>query len=412
MPERSTSDVRIEINGQQLYKWVRYDIESDILQPSDAFSFTVKNPGGIATDVVRPGDEVQVLVDGTLQMTGVVDDVEGRIDLDGGPTLEIVGRDKMGQLLDESAGLEEINGKNLQQVAELLGAPWVTSWRFENERNRLEMETRKAKLYEIKAIVQRVELETAEIVSNVGDRSESQGEAVATEAFAAINEVHGAALKNARANLAKIRAVLFPRVKVEPGESKLEVIQRLVQAAGLHVWMAADGGGVIARPNYMQRPTFSVQLRTDSDGRTNNVLSGGVKRSLRERYSHYRAVAHSANTRSTKGTGSRHDTTLEDSDCPVTRTLIMAAQGQNREQVRESLERDVAQRKFAALEATYRVRGHTQGGKLWAADTIVAVDDQVHALTAAMYCTRRRFSGSTSGQHTEITLKSKDVWLA
>jgi len=411
MPELPGSDVRIEVNGQQLWKWVRYDIESDILQLADAFSFTIKNPRGAVADAVHPGDEVQVLVDGTLQMTGVVDSVEGRIEPDSGPVLEIVGRDRFGQLLDESANPEQINGKHLQHVAEILGDPWVTRWRYENEVARLQAETIKKNVAAINAKTKRAMAETSELASNVGSTA-GEASIVLQSAIETVDQVHKEAIGKTQANLAKIRAVVFPRVKIEPGESKLEVIQRLATKAGLHVWMAPDGSGVMARPNYSQAPSFIIQLRHDDDATSNNVLSGGVRRSTQERYRTYRAVGHSANTRSTKGSGSRHDMTVSDSDAPLDRTLITSSQGQNRSQVREQLERDRDLRKFNSLEATYRMRGHRQGDRLWSTDSIVSVDDHLHELSAALYCTRRRFSGSLSGQHTEITLKQKGIWLA
>jgi len=414
------SEVVIQVAGLDLLA-SGYSIESSLLSPADAFSVEVPNPGGKLAGKIAIYDECRVLVDDTVQMTGWIDDINDRPGV-----LELVGRDRFGQIVDCCAEPQTLAGLDLQQIAEKLAAPFVTEWRFDNEENRAKLQTARRKYRYLKGQADQY------------DAFVSGSSALSQLSFP--RKLDDTRLKAAAANLAKIKAIVFPRIKVQPGEKIAEVIQRAAAKTELHVWQAADGAGVIARPNYAQAPQYSVWLYPPdhADKRRNNVKAFAHTRSGRELFGEYRIAGTAANTPTTSGEGSRHEVTRTSSwwtdetlrakratqkvaseppevgTCAASRKLIVArGSGQNRQQAQRELDRDIAERQFNAHVLTYTIEGHAQDGRLWQVDTLVSVDDQVTGHSGNWYVVRRRFEGSLGGgQQTELELRQPGLWLA
>jgi prophage tail gpP-like protein len=210
-----------------------------------------------------------------------------------------------------------------------------------------------------------------------------------------------------KSNLTKLRAVVFPRIKVQRGETRMAVIQRAAEKCGLMVWQAADGSGVIARPNYTQPTNYRIGLHPSTSPRSleSNVISWEHQLTGRETFATYRLSGTSANTANAYGAASHHD--LDESDTAVTlaRHLIVASTGANKAQAKAQLERDVQRRRFEAVALRYVVAGHQQNGLLWQVDSMVAVDDTINNIVGDYYLTKRRFECSKDrGQTTELTL--------
>lgn len=436
MAPNQRSDVRISMRGQMLTDWVEYDIESNMLQTSDAFSFTVANPRGRWTNEFDVLDEVQVFVDGSLQMTGYVDEISTGIDPNTGPTMTIVGRDRFGQLADISSKPKQFANKHLADIAYELGVPFVEDWIYDNELNRKRAQVARKRISAVaaKTAAEKRTIARKKTIISALDRdlqgstdSVIESQRVATlNALGKLNQqelassTSGAAnIAKAKANLARIQKENFPRVKVEPGDSPLDVICKYAKKAGVMVWQAADGTGILARPNYSQPINGNLWCydRAHIDHQKNNILSGRVVRSSRDRFRKYRLLGYSANTKNTSGTGSRYDEKLSDSGISlVGRDFVIArASGQSVRQAKAELEREVQRRKFEALVADYTVRGHGQTVRgersIWTVDTLVNVDDQPNALKQTMYVTRRKFTGGLDGQQTELTLHQPGILM-
>lgn len=423
MPSNPINDVRIVVAGRELSNWQSYTIESALFTDADAFTFTVANPNGELSKVFSKFDSVQVLVDGTVQMTGFIDDINLRTDPDSGSTLELIGRDKFGQLIDVSADAQTFTKLDLGQIAIKLSQPFVEEWIFDNELNRAKLQRAKRKTAQFapptaqdKADARRKRI--MEVLLPKGATAAQRKAALeklhaSNRAAAAADASKVVSLKKAKATLAKIRAEIFPRVKVEPGDSPLELIKRHADRADLMVWMAADGKGVIARPNYDQAPSYSLYHYplTNPDRILNNVLSANIAISGREQFATYTIAGHSANTSVTFGPGSTHELSSTDSAIPLQRTKIINGRGQNKQQTKKELLRDIQQRQFEALQLSYTVPGHSQNEILWQADTIVDVDDQVNGQQGNFYLVTRRFVGDEEGQRTELELRPKGVFL-
>ena len=396
------SDVRILVNDQEFWDAVEWSIESDMLQDADAFSVTVANPQGATRARLNVHDQVRVLVDETVQMTGWIDDLNLTGDARSGATIEVVGRDKFGQLVDNSALPHSWTGKDLLQIAKDISTPWVTDWFVDNEENR-------RKLLQAQRNVRTVKAGAEKWARYMADAS-----ALFRAGLESTTDVERKRLAAAQANLARIKAIVFPRVKAAPGESIMEVLERASRKVGMMIWQAADGTGIIARPNYAQAPLYRLQLHpsTLDTASANNVKSWSHALTGRDTYYEYRLSCTSANTSNAYAANSHHEIVQYDDTVALERRKITGGSGQNRAQAKIEFERDIQQRRFESVVLNYVVQGHAQDGRLWQVDTLVAVDDRINNISGDWYLTKRRFVGSRGGgQTTELTLHQKGVLL-
>lgn len=337
-------------DGEELSVWQRYDIESSMLTPANAFSFTAANNDGELTGVVGKGDEVKVLVDGDLQMIGRVDDVEYSSD-DQGSRVEITGRDLFGYLADCSAALQQYHQKSLEELAEMLTADWVETW---------------------------------------------GGDAPTTK---------------------------IPKVKVEPGETVLEVLQRESKKDNVIVWLTADGEGQIGHPSYSGAPAYNLYhyKRSSALRIHNNVISASVRESQRDQFSSITVYGTTGNTKANYGTSSRARGIAVDTDIVDRPLIISDGNVRTLKQAQNRADLEVARRKFDALVLQYTVKGHYgerpdgRGGverSLWEIDTLVDVVDELSGHEGEFYIVRRRFRGDDAGRFTDLELRQKEVWLA
>lgn len=375
MPPRPSSDVRIIVAGRELSNWQSYEIESDMMQSADAFSFTVPNHSGKLSGTVKRFDDAQVYVDGALQMTGYVDDVCNTTDADGGAAMEIVGRDVFGQLVDCSAEPATHHNVDLKTLAEKLSARWGIEWIVENETNRQTLLAAKRRVAQAK-------------------RKAGNDKAVA----------------KAQRHLAAIKAQIFLRVKVEPGETPMEVIQRQAKKSQLMVWASADGKGIIASPRYDQPALYSLYQypRTSPRRHLNNILNTRVMRSGRDRFSSYRVVGSFTDDGEKSH---RLESEATDSEVTIERPLIITGSAKKLKEAQTEAQNEMQRRKFEGLVIELIVKRHTNNGQLWETDTLADLDDEVNGLSGPFYVTRRRFVAGEKGQRTELTLHEPGVLL-
>jgi prophage tail gpP-like protein len=409
MPDLPSSDVRIRVGSEELTDWTQYEIESNLLQDADAFTITLANPGGKLKDKVRMYDAVQVVVDGVVQMTGYIDEIHGHGE-SGSPELSITGRDRFGQLVDTMPAPQQITGKDLRQIAIQLSAPFVTTWIHDNADNRRKLLQTKRKLSRLKRYQKF--LKTQEMRISVDSTGQTFYRIGPDKVKIATTKKR---IDKSTAYLAKIKKDLFPRTKIEAGETVMEILSRLAIKSGFLIWQAADGSGVIARPDYLQDAMYDIRLysRDDADYQRNNVLEYDVRRDGRDRFRSYRAMGYSPNTKNTSGKGSRHDASLTDDEVSLSsRSFTMARDNSTkRKQVSEQLQRERDRRQFESEIATYTVMGHQQNGVLWQIDSRCAVDDRINNITGKLYVVRRKFVGDDEGQRTEIELRRSGVYL-
>lgn len=118
--------VRLVVGGSELEGWESFEIESNLLTPADAFSFTSQNSAGELAGVVNPGDSAKVVVDGEVQLDGFVDEVAYQ-----GGRVVITGRDQIGHLVDCSAEPRSYSKMKLDTLAEKIAGAWVPVWQVD-----------------------------------------------------------------------------------------------------------------------------------------------------------------------------------------------------------------------------------------------------------------------------------------
>lgn len=221
------------------------------------------------------------------------------------------------------------------------------------------------------------------------------------------------------------------KFKVDPGDTVLDVLNRYAEAAGMIVWIDEQGRGIIGRPDYTQKPLFSIyRYRSGSELRTrNNTLSGRVASSTRERFSQVVVLSAISNgggrglfasgSSSLFGTRGRGASKLKGRALDaalvaanVHKPKCIPGQSANTAQARAKAEETVARAQFEGWSAVYTVKGHAQGGEVWRTNTLCTLVDELAGVDGkTCLVRRRRLIGGEHGRTTEVTLHEAGVWL-
>ncbi|MCE2691598.1 MAG: phage tail protein [Rubrivivax sp.] len=128
-PQRDA--VEISIRGQVQSRWTRYEIDSNLMTPADAWSVSLSTSGLSVPAEVTPGAAVRVTLGGDVALTGVLD--ERTVDVsEGAMRLHLSGRDQAAVLLDCSAPITSGLNLNLDEVIARIVRPLgITSIRIE-----------------------------------------------------------------------------------------------------------------------------------------------------------------------------------------------------------------------------------------------------------------------------------------
>lgn len=341
-----------------------FELTMDMLELADPFSismpFRLPLWHAFATD-----SEVEIYIDDIRVMSGFVDRRERNIDRSGS-LLEITGRDRGGRLVDESAPLGNFVNKGILELGKAMVSPWFQSVSLSNADNRRLLAGRGR--------------------SVAGVSSEP-------------------AIKPRSATK-----------KVEPGETRAQVLQSFLEEAGLLAWSSADGTQfIIGKPNYGQETqyTFFQAAPQSSRAKDTNVLSMRFSEDVGEIYSEYEVFGagkgNGANYGKnvlrrrgsafdgfeTGGTGSlfSHSKKLIISDSDV----------KSAAQARERAERELNLRYASANEITVTVPGWGQRYKgvgepvLYAFDKIALLEDEESETSRECLITRVQFTESKMG---------------
>jgi len=203
------------------------------------------------------------------------------------------------------------------------------------------------------------------------------------------------------------------RMKVDPGESPMDVLIRFVDAAGCIIWFKEDGTGVIGKPNYKQAPEFELRRhRSGTKRQLNNILSGGRTRNSRERFSEIAVLASGASPAAgyaagaSKINGQALDLAIRN------KPRILTGGALNMAQAKARAERMVQLGQFTGDTLDYVVPGHQNCGRLWRANSLCRVFDEVAGIDGELWLVRRRrFVGGDQGRQTELSLHPAGVWL-
>lgn len=340
----SAPDVRLVVAGEDFGDWESFEVESDLLQPADAFSFVAANIGGSMAGKISKFDTVKVVVDSSLVMVGFVDDITYR-----DSRINVVGRDNFGHLVDCSAAPKTYKNQTLLTMAQALGGRYVPSWQVRPG----------------------------------------------------------------------VTLPVHRWLKVEPGETIIDVLQRIAKKDGVLLWLDAQGVGQIGKPDYTSQPSHVIRHYTTKPASgLNNVTSAEVRLSARGLYSQVTLLGASGNSAGRYGKQSLQKQTDLDVGVPIVRELIVTdGDVKSIKEAKARATEEVDRRAFESTTLNYTSKGFKgepapgQTASLFETDQRVVVTDEPSGIDGVYYLTRRRFKLGNDGHTTELELH-EEGWMA
>jgi prophage tail gpP-like protein len=312
--------VSIVIGDKQVDGWIDYEIACSMVQPADGFRLT-RAFDLAAWELCRPDERIRVLIDGTPRLDGFIDD-RGFDATEG--TMEITGRDKSGRLVQESIPtVSGFDGLKLTDAIAKLAKPWFTTITLSDARNR-----------------------------NV---SRGKGKRAAAENEDAFFKVKGKLDGNHAG-------------RVDPGETRWNMIEQLCSSVGILCWASVDGRElVVGTPNYNQGIQY-VFRHSRLNGSTVKDLR--LRESVRDRYALIEVHGAGAGDADNFGgnvttyagiakDGPNVDGTGKDFLRPKRLAVSQSAQQSNLE-AKRAAEREMNRRNFSARQITVVAAGHGQ----------------------------------------------------
>lgn len=370
--------VEIEIGGKLIGPWISYEVISTMIEPADGFQ--LQRPFDLAAwQLCRLDEEIKVAVDGTVILDGYIDDRSR--DAAAG-TMEISGRDKSGRLVQES--IPKTTGWDGLQITEAirqLAAPWYTTISLSDARNRA---VRRGK----------------------GHRAAAADDAAFFAVRGKLDEDHAG--------------------RLDPGQTRWNVIEQLVSSIGLLCWSSADGRElVVGKPNYKQDVQYLFR-HSRADGSTvvnmryhESVLDAyalievhgagtGTDADFGESVTSYIGTAKDGPK--VDGTGAKF---LRPKRLVMTQTALASHAEAGRSAAREMRRRNFRHRH---LTVDAPLHGQVVLGKvrtLFAPNTIARVIDDELGMDELWlpYACRYRCSGRTGGETTELMLVPRGTEL-
>ena len=365
-----THKITCVIGDTQIEGWTAYEIHASMIEP--AAHFTMHIPFDLTTwNLTVPDAPVQILIDDTVVLTGYVDE---HLLPDDNEVIEVIGRNKYGRVVDESA--PTINYANLTMFALItqVASPWYTNVVFTNARNR-------------------------RILRGRGKKARAGEEPV----------------------------VLFARkalgTRINPGMTRHQVIEDLCAQAGCLVFPSGDGAElIVGQPNYEQEPQFYFFMPQADSPRADQstVLGMGVHESVAERYSRIIVVGSGTGTDANYGetvasrfAQARNNPATTDGDgldFRQPKRLIAVRPVNSIAEAQELADREMARRDATKRKVTVRSQGHGQvlAGlftTIFAPDLVALVEDERTGTKGSYLITECTYRSSRqSGEETSMTL--------
>lgn len=336
--------VVLELGGEQMTLYSGYSVETSIFTQPAAWSLRLGS-GATAKELIAkapPNTPFKIRIGGTLVQSGMTDGFEGS-DGEGATEVTFSGRDALAPLHDGYVLAENsFVGVTYEQIVEkALRAVGIGSFVlvFDNDANR-------------KAI--------------------SGGKAAPNKT-------------PAPAGQKPIGHIVYVRI----GDRWYDFVRSHLERAGLFLWAGADGTFIITRPNASQRPTYRITRKRGQTRDEVNAIGAHYRNMTTHRFSHCVVYA--------RGGGKKHGVSQSLGRAVDAQMKDAYGYGESKPLVLRDVDaKDVATAEFHAkrklAEAArsgwavgYTMAGHTApalgGGRaVWAADTMVEVDDDEYGI--------------------------------
>jgi prophage tail gpP-like protein len=363
-------DISIVVDGVQIRDWETYEITTDMTSPADHFMVRMPFVRDV-WDLCRGDRPVKVLIDDVVVLTGLIDE---RLVPEDDESIEIIGRCRLGRLVDESAPGINFSGLTMQALIAKVIAPWFPKATFSNARNRAVIRGRGRKA---KASDQPLKINTSKKIGT----------------------------------------------HIEPGQTEWQVVETLLSQAGnLLAWSAGDGSElIVAAPNYDQEPQFRFFHPKANSTRTDEatVLGMGVRDRTADSYSRIICVGSGIGTAVNYGSrvASRYGEARDNPATPegdglrfsAPKRLIITRPVKSIAEAKELAEREMSRRNAHGNALTARCAGHGQvvAGSdvtLFATDLVASCEDERTGVMGNYLITSCTYRSSRHGEETLMTL--------
>lgn len=361
-------NISVIVDGVQIRDWETYQIMTDMLTPADRFA--LRMPFKVEVWNLCRGDRpIKVLIDDVEVMNGFIDE---RLVPEDDEAVEIIGRDRVGRLVDESAPSINYSGLTMFSLIEKLAKPFFPKVSFSNARNRL-------------------------VVRGRGRKAKAGSEPL------------------------KLFAQKKIGTRIEPGQTRWQVIETLCSQAGVLAWSSGDGTElIIGAPNYNQEPQFRFFMPQAGSKRIDQstVLGMGVRERTADSYSRVIVVGSGTGTNANYGAsvtsryGEAKDANTPEGDgdrFSEPKRLVAMRSVHSVAEANELAKREMARRNAHANGITVRCAAHGQvvAGAfttIFAPDTIASVEDERTGTKGTYLITSCTYRSGRRGEETTMEL--------
>jgi prophage tail gpP-like protein len=423
--------------GERVQFWTSYSHDSEFLTPTDGWSLGTADKSIIPAlrAKLRPGTEVQFVVNGLVQATGIVDHPNLKGGRSGGHTATFAGRDKLSPVVDAVCDPKWVfkptmtMGDVFQKVFGPFGFALFSTTDIFNRRALTGVNPAKAG--------QRVVTPAANVADGTyQDTPSGQAAFVANG-----NVIHYDAVTELYDPTApkSLQSMTFDQMKPHDGEGCFEFCARLVKRFGYQIWLNAAGDTVIvSAPDFDSPAPYRIVQRDgftdaeDYDGSFDYadqpcviIAYGTGGGGVNDRATIKCAMVNEL-TGATRDGFARDDVQAAINKYPGARVLpirpellpysvewagrttrplyLKDEESKNIGQLEAFVRRQMAQRQKRALTVTYTVRGHTRNDVPWHVNSLVDIDDDVLDIHEPLWCIGRTFTKGRDGTRTKLTL--------
>jgi prophage tail gpP-like protein len=373
------------VDGIEITGWSAYNFE-EALELASPWSMTMPFRREV-WDLVRPDRTIQIFIDGAPKLNGYID---GRDKPLGEEVITISGRDRSGRIVQDSAPGVSFAGLGIIDITKALIKDWGFTATFTNDRNRA-------------------------ITLGHGRKAKGHRKRTGSKFTGKARQLRGSdeALRlNSRVG-----------TKIEPGQTRGQVITTLATQAGYLVWPSCDGREIIVgEPDYDQDIQFVFFHPKEGSERIDEAscLGMGVKDDTGDMYSRVIVVGAGSGTDANYGSSvaSRYAETKDNPSDPegvgkrftAPKRLILSRPVQSTADAQELADREFGRREAQCHMLTVRAAGHGQiyDGDLptlFAPDTLALCEDEETGTAGIYLITKCTFQSSREGgEETLLTL--------
>lgn len=357
MPEDSQVILRLE-DGSTISRWQNYEINSEFLTPTDgwSFSFTTPTEWKRLRGVCRKDAQIEIEVDGCLQLTGWIDEVKAGCGGTKPVTVNVQGRDILKVLCDANVHPDiPLKGKKIYEVVE----------------------------------------------ATIGSLYPNVGRKVITDNAANREILTGVKGFKKSAKSRKTQTEL-DYCKGKANEGAFEFLARNLRRFGLWMWSDAEGNIIVSSPDYDQAPCCSI-IHREGEKRAKVLDASYVERATQVP-SQILVRGKGSEKEFQKGNAEGF---VSDPDRKLfVPRYVSHPQCTDDAQAQAYAEQEMTEAKKDAKVYECILRGHSDEatGCVYAVDTIIHVEDDILGVSEDMWVRERTFRRGIDGTTTSLKL--------